>query len=58
MDLNKKQALDADPKAIQEIDFTENLDRPENAWYWYRITQYKSLNVKLSDSQFNKLNQE
>ena len=32
MDLNKKQALDADPKAIQEIDFTENLDRPENAW--------------------------
>ena len=27
MDLSKHQALDADPKAIQQIDFTANLDR-------------------------------
>ena len=28
IDLNKHQALDADLKAIQQINFTENLDRP------------------------------
>ena len=26
-DLSKQQALDADPKAIQKINFTENLDK-------------------------------
>ena len=30
VDLNKQQALDADPKAIQQINFTANLDRAEN----------------------------
>ena len=24
-------------------------------YYWYKITQYNTLNVKLSNSQFNKL---
>ena len=27
IDLSKQQELDADPKAIQQINFTENLDR-------------------------------
>ena len=27
IDLSEQQALDADPKAIQEINFTANLDR-------------------------------
>ena len=27
LDLGKQQALDADPKAMQQINFTENLDR-------------------------------
>ena len=27
VDLSKQQALDADPKAIQRINFTVNLDR-------------------------------
>ena len=27
VDLSKQQALDADPRAIQQINFTENLDR-------------------------------
>ena len=27
IDLSKQQALDADPKAIQQITFTVNLDR-------------------------------
>ena len=31
IDLSKQQALDADPKAIQQIDFTANLDRTGNS---------------------------
>ena len=31
IDLNKQQALDADPKAIQQINFTGNLARDGNA---------------------------
>ena len=30
VDLCKQQALDADPKAIQQITFTANLDRAGN----------------------------
>ena len=30
IDLSKQQALDADPRAIQQINFTANLDRAEN----------------------------
>ena len=30
IDLSKKQAFDADPRAIQQINFTENLDREGN----------------------------
>ena len=31
MDLSKQQALDADPKALQQIVFTRNLDRSERS---------------------------
>ena len=30
IDLNKQQDFDADPKAMQQINFIRNLDRPEN----------------------------
>ena len=30
IDLSKEQVLDADPRAIQQINFTANLDREEN----------------------------
>ena len=30
INLSKQQTLDADPKAIQQINFTANLDRPGN----------------------------
>ena len=30
LDLSKQEALDADPKAIQQINFTGNLNRGEN----------------------------
>ena len=29
IDLSKQQALDADPKEIQQVNFTRNLDREE-----------------------------
>ena len=30
VDLSKQQALDADPRVIQQINFTANLDKPDN----------------------------
>ena len=82
VDLRKQQALDADPRAIQRINFTANLYRAGNTKVYfileeaketildyriyckiifnlniniYKMTQYNSLNVKLSNSQLNKL---
>ena len=33
IDLNKQQALDADPRTIQQLNSTANLDRAENKKY-------------------------
>ena len=86
IDLSKQQALDPDPRAIQQINFTANLDTARNTTTFfiieetketvldfsqgtvkfckykvsfnfclYKMTQYSSLNVKLSNSQLNKL---
>ena len=85
VDLSKQQALDADPRAIQQINFTANLYRAGNTRVYfileeaketildfsqgtvkvlclntcvyntYKMTQYNSLNVKLSNSQLSKL---
>ena len=35
VDLSKQRALDADPEAIQQINFTANLDRDEGATIFY-----------------------
>ena len=37
IDLSKQQALDADPKAIQQINFTGNLDRANNRTMFFII---------------------
>ena len=81
IDLSKHQALDADPRAIKQINFTTNLYRDGNTtmffiteeakeavldfsqgtvkfckckvqfkFYHYKMTQYNSLNVKLSNT--------
>ena len=92
IDLSKQQELDADPRAIQQINFTANLDAGNTMFFiieqvqetvfefsqwtvkvlwmqffWIRfrwiililiiikITQYNSLNVRLSNSQLNKI---
>ena len=41
IDLSKKQALDADPKAIQQINFTANLDRAENRRFYFILEEAK-----------------
>ena len=35
IDLSKKQALDTDPKAIQQINFTAKLDRAGNTRFYF-----------------------
>ena len=76
INLRKQQKLDVDAKAIQQINFTGNLDRV-GSWtpffteetkktilisskrtpkvLWFYFIQYDTLNVKLSNSQLNKL---
>ena len=41
VDLNKLQALDADPKAIQQINFTANLDRAGNTRFYFILEEAK-----------------
>ena len=41
IDLSKQQALDADPRAIQQINFTANLQRAEGVTMFVIIEQAK-----------------
>ena len=41
IDLSKQQALDADPRAIRQINFTANLDRAENTTMFFIIEEAK-----------------
>ena len=41
VDLSKQQALDADPRAIQQINFTANLDRPGNTRVYFILEEVK-----------------
>ena len=40
-DLSKQQALNADPKGVQQINFTGNLDRVEGATMFFIIEEVK-----------------
>ena len=40
-DLSKQQALDADPRGIQQINSTANLDRAENTTKFFIIEKAK-----------------
>ena len=41
VDLSKQQALDADPRAIQQINFTANLDRAGNTRVYFILEETK-----------------
>ena len=48
IDLSKQQALDADPRAIQQINFTENLDRYGNTRIYFALEEAKETVFKFS----------
>ena len=47
-DLSKQQALDNDPKAIQQINFTANLDRAKNTRLYFILKEAKETDFEFS----------
>ena len=43
LDLSNLQALDADPRAIQQINFTANLDIPGNTRIYFILEEAKEI---------------
>ena len=48
IDLSTQQALDIDPKAIQQINFAENLDRKGNTTMFFVIEEAKEIILDFS----------
>ena len=48
IDLSKQQALDADPSAIQQINFAANLDRANNSRVFFILKEAKETVLKFS----------
>ena len=48
VDLSKQQAFDADPRAIQQINFTANLDRAGNARVYFILEEAKETILDVS----------
>ena len=48
VDLSKQQALDADPRAIQQINFTANLDRAGNTRIYFILEEAKETKLDFS----------
>ena len=48
VDWSKHQALDADPKAIQQINFTSNLDRAGNTRIYFILEEAKETVLEFS----------
>ena len=48
IDLRKQQALDADPKALQQINFSGNLDRSGNTTMFLIIEEAKKIILDFS----------
>ena len=55
VDLSKQQALDADPKAIQQISFTGNLDRAGNTRIYFILEEAKETVLDFSQGTVNVL---
>ena len=62
IDLSKQQAFDADPRTIQEIDFTANLDRDGNTAMLFIIEEaneivlgFSQRTVKVMEMQLSDL---
>ena len=48
IDLSKQQALDVDPTAIQQINFTANLDRVGNKRIYFILEEAKEIVLDFS----------
>ena len=48
VDLSKQQALDADPRAIQQINFTTNLDRVGSTIIYFILEETKETILNFS----------
>ena len=48
LDLSKQQELDADPRAIQQINFTANLDKDDGATKFFIIEEAKETGFEFS----------
>ena len=48
VDLSKQQALDPDPRAIQQINFTANLDRAGNTRIYFILEEAKETTLDFS----------
>ena len=49
IDLSKQQSLDADPRTIQQVNFTANLDRAGNATTFFIIEEAKETAFEFSE---------
>ena len=48
IDLSKNQVLDAGPRAIQQINFTANLDRAGNTRFYFILEETKETIFEIS----------
>ena len=48
VDLSKQQALDADPRVIQQINFTANLDRAGNTRIYFILEEAKETDLNFA----------
>ena len=48
VDLSKQQVLDADPKAIQQINFTASSDRAGNTRIYFILEEAKEIVLEFS----------
>ena len=55
IDLSKQEALDADPKAIQQINIIENLDRAGNTRIFFILEEAKETVLDFSQGTLNVL---
>ena len=55
VNLSKQQALDLDPKAIQQINFTANLDRAGNTGLYFIPEEAKESIFEFSQGTVNVL---
>ena len=49
VDLSRQQALDADPKAVQQINFTANLDRAGNTRIYFILEESKETKLNFAE---------